>query len=307
MLRSSDLHKLVLFIVLGLSVMACTKDLSFDSNSSQKKLVINGAFAANKNFEVALTTSRNILDPSSKIEQVSDAYVVIKNAEGKILEVLEEYNNQGLYVSSDSLKAFQGRSYHLEVTHPDWKGEVFTAVSSAPEISNSSFIDTSHTTIDDNPALKVGVLIDDLTNFDDRYIFEVELKEEGILANLKIDNELEKEVQIYGDKDKPTRLFLNDESFNGDQKSLDFFTTQGIPGSDTSGSLSGITEIRMLNVSDELYEYYKSLEEYELAQKTIGGGSSSAVRLYSNIKKSGSNNGLGIFAGYNVKSLSYSY
>jgi len=298
---------LVFLFVCALSFTTCTKDLNFDFNKSEKKLIINGAFAANQNFRVALTTSRNILVKDSKIEQVSDAYVVIKNGQGKILEVLEEFNDLGLYISSDSLKAFQGETYQLEVTHPYWKGVVFTATSSAPEISNLSIIDTTHTTIDEDPALKVGVLIDDLRNLDDRYVFEVELKEKGILAPLRIDPELEHDVKIYGDKEEPTRLFLDDVSFNGSQKSLDFFTTQGIPNSEGGTSTGGITEIRMLNVSDELYEYYKSLEEYQLAKKTIGSGNSSAVRVFSNIKRSGANNGLGIFAGYNVKSLTYSY
>lgn len=296
-------------ILLGcIFLIDCTKDLSLDSNNSGQKLIINGRFAANQNFRVKLTTSRNILDPLSEIERVSDAYVVIKNEEGKILEVLQEYNNLGLYVSSDSLKAFQGINYHLEVTHPRWKGTVFTASSSAPQVSNFSMIDTTHMVIDGKPGLKIGVLIDDLNNINDQYIFEVELKEKNVLAKLRIDSKLSEDFDIYGDKDRPTRLFLDDVNFNGQQKAIDFFTTEGIPNSETPQSTTGgITEIRMLNASSELYKYYKSLEEYQLAQKAIGSGNSSAVRVYSNIRRSGVDNGLGIFAGYNLKSLSFRY
>ncbi|GLR18352.1 hypothetical protein GCM10007940_29680 [Portibacter lacus] len=281
--------------------------MNLDFSNTDKKLIINGRFAANKTFKIALTTSRNILDPESKIERVSDAYVAIKNDEGKILEVLQEYNNLGLYVSTDSLKAYQGNTYHLEVTHPNWSGTVFTASSSAPEISNMSIIDTNHVFIDNAPALKVGVLIDDLHNLNDKYVFEVELKEKGVLAQLMIENPDEKDVKIFGDKMSPTRLFLGDANFNGSQKNLDFFTKQGIPNDTSQVAGKGITEIRMMNVSQELYNYYKSLEEYQLAQKTIGSGNSSAVRVFSNIKRSGVDNGLGIFAGYNVKSLTYTY
>jgi hypothetical protein len=299
---------LVLILVSSLMLVDCTKDLNLDTNNSGEKLVINGRFAANQNFRIALTSSRNILDPDSEIERVSDAYVVIKNDEGKILEVLQEYNNLGLYVSSDSLKAFQGINYHLEVTHPKWKGTIFTASSSAPQISNFSIIDTSHTIVDGNAALKIGVLVDDLRNLNDQYIFEVELKEKGVLAALRVDDKISQEFEIFGDRDRPTRLFLGDDNFNGGQKTIDFFTTEGIPAKDGSQSSGGgITEIRMLNASSELYEYYKSLEEYQSAQKTIGSGNSSAVRVYSNIRRSGVENGLGIFAGYNLKSLTYRY
>lgn len=299
---------LVLILVGSLMFVDCTKDLYLDTNNSGEKLVINGRFAANQSFRIALTSSRNILDPKSEIERISGAYVAIKNDDGKILEVLQEYNNLGLYVSSDSLKAFQGIKYHLEVTHPKWKGTIFTASSSAPQISNFSIIDTSHTVIEGNAALRVGVLVDDLQNLNDKYIFEVELKEKGVLAALRVDENISKEFDIFGDRDRPTRLFLGDDNFNGRQKSIDFFTTEGIPrtdGSQTSGG--GITEIRMLNASSELYEYYKSLEEYQSAQKTIGSGNSAAVRVYSNIRRSGVENGLGIFAGYNLKSLTYRY
>jgi len=242
-----------------------------------------------------LKTTRNILDPTSENESVSDAYVAIKDAEGKLIEVLKESNSLGIYRSSSKLTPFPGRSYSLEVTHPRWEGEMYTATSSVPAFDGESLLDTNTILLADGPAMEVSALIDDSDDMGERYIFQIELPD-GELAPL---SGFGKDVVVYGAKNEAKRLFVRDEAFNGEKKSLDFISKNSLI--DNSSRPSAI--IRMVNASSELYEYYKSLEEYSVAQASIGSINTSAVRIYSNIKESGKNKGFGIFAGFNSKEI----
>lgn len=285
-------------IVLGFlvySFTSCTKNLDLHNGNTERQLIINCTFDVNSPFSVKLITSRNILDPDSKNEIVNDAYVAIKDGEGKLLEVLSERNDGGIYRSSQQLTAFPGKTYSLEVTHPRWKGTVFTATSTVPELGSGSDLDTNLVFLDDGPALEISAVIYDGNEMGDRYIFQVELEKNQLAPLLSFGNEL----TVYGDQDLPKRLFIDDEKFNGQKKDLAFVTKNGVPGDISTGPAT----IKMVNASKELYEYYKSLEEYGVAQNSIGSVNTSAVRIYSNIKQSGVNKGFGIFAGLNSKSL----
>ncbi|WP_235298387.1 DUF4249 family protein [Portibacter marinus] len=293
--KALNFKKVCLFLLCAISMVTCTKDFNFASNEIEPKLIINCTFNVNKRFNVKLKTSRNILDPNSKNESVSDAYVAIKDGEGKLIEVLTESNRLGIYKSSSKLTAFPGRRYSLEVTHPNWPETVFTATSSVPLLGNDSVLDTNTILLSDGPAMEISALIDDGMDMGEKYIFQIELPN-GELAPL---SGYGSDVQVYGDRNVARRLFIQDENFNGQKKSLDFLSKKSLD--EANGNQTSV--IRMVNASPELYEYYKSLEEYNLAQSSIGSANTSAVRVYSNIKQSGINKGFGIFAGYNSKYL----
>ncbi len=276
----------------------CTKDLEGNFGGTERELIINSTFFEGQTFSVELTTSRNILDSSSEIETISNAYVAIKDEAGKVLEVLTEKNGLGIYTSSESLKAFAGSTYNLEVTHPRWRGTSFTATSSVPFLGSESVIDTNTILLSDGLALQIGIIIDDSELEGDTYIFEMELHEDGELAGFEGFGD---DVVVYGDQNVPKRLFLGDDTFNGNKMSIDFRTQEGFAAD--GSQLNTKAEIRMINASAELFEYYKSLEEYQVAQSSIGSVNTSAVSIYSNIKQSGVNKGFGIFAGFNKESL----
>ncbi len=283
-------------------ISSCTTDLEFNSSNYDKKLVINSIFYPYEPFKVRLTSSRNILDSNSKIEQVSKAQVLLLNKDGILLEMLTEVGTSGIYRSMEVV-AFPGETYTIEVSKdgPDGFTDIYTATSNIPKISLATTLDTSIVSLAKcNKALKINVLIDDLKNVNEDYIFEVELKTKGTLAPLF---DFDNDVMVYGDPKTPKRLYLNDTGFDGKLRSLEFLTCEGF----SSDNSNGITEIKMFNASKDLYEYYKSLEEYELSKRTINPSSTLPLKVYSNIVRDGDKIGLGIFAGANKKSLILEY
>lgn len=301
MFRSSYLLVLAFLAINIFFLGSCIKDLAFDLESEKPKMVINCIFYPREKFKVRLTTSRNILDPNGQINRVSGATVVIRNADGEVLEFLSEVASSGLY-TSDKLLAFPGQEYRLEVSHPDFEDKYY-AKSSVPVIKETSTIDTSIIDLEGSKAMKVNVLIDDNDKRNEIYIFEVEIKDKAKLVPLL---GMENDFLIYGDENQPKRLFLGDVSFNGGQRSVNFLTFEGF----NDGSQSGKSEIRMLNASYELSEYYRSLEEYDVTKKALNPNAIPAVKIFSNIQKAGGDrtgNGLGIFAGTNVRSMLLEY
>ena len=274
----------------------CSWDLGIDFEEIPSKLVVNSVFFHGEPFQVRLTSSRNILDEGSKIEQVTGATVEIWNENDNLLERLEELNQSGLYYSQE-IKAFKGFSYTLKVSHPEFgEGELYTATSSVPQISDETKLDTSTVSFSDGDALKIEAFIFDSEEDKETYIFEVELLDNEELATLISYDE---DAVIYGDPESPQRLFLEDNSFNGLERDFNFFTYSGTLVDSTNTQ----SEIRMINASEELAKYYISLEKFELAQKTINPVSGAPVELYSNIKRGGDKLGFGVFAGANRRSI----
>lgn len=302
MFRHSYLLTFIVFVLLITLMNSCIKDLPFEGDLKEEKLVINCIFYPYQKFTVRLTTARNILNPNGEIRQVSGATVLLRDEDGKkVLEYLEEIGETGVYISNKQA-AFPGMSYWLEVSHPDFE-DTFEAFSGIPKISDVSTLDTNMVKIDGQKALEISAAIKDLEKLNETYIFEVELKDQERLASL-ISND--QEVITYGDGVEPTRLFLNDQSFNGGEKAVEFFTLEGFG----DGTNTGITEIRMLNASPELREYYKSLEEYNAYARSLNQSAIPPVKIFSNISRNGGDkigNGLGIFAGTNVTSMVIKY
>lgn len=291
MFRVSNNILCVIFLTALMLLTGCIKDLSLDFSKSEKKLVINSIFYPYEPFKVRITTSKNILDNDAVIEQVEGATVSITNNEiDGSSEMLEEIGD-GVYRSNELL-AFPGHSYTLKVEHKGITDNVYLATSRIPEIGPLSEIDTSLISTTSGAALEVNATIDDIQDIDETYIFEVEIKQDGEtqLASLDFSDQ---DVLVYGDKDSPKRLYLNDQAFDGVDKNLSFRTSEGFP----DNALGRISEIKMMNSSTELYQYYKSLEEYERAQNTLNPSSGIPVKVFSNILTEDGDLGLGIFAG----------
>ncbi len=301
MLLKENFFRLCVFLTCALLLNSCTKDLLIDFSKDEKKLVINSIFYPYENVTVRITSSRNILDPDSEIERVSDLYVVLANDKGEVLEVLTELGNFGVY-KTVKFVPFPGEVYELTVIDESAPNRVrYTARSSIPVISEQTSIDTSVIETSSGLALNVNVLIHDQEDDDEVYIFEVGVQENGEekLANLETTDD---DVEFFSDEATAKRLYLGDDAFSGQRRSLDFRTYDGVP-QDHGENEEVFTEIKMINASDELYEYYRSLEEYNLSQQIINPSTSAPVKVYSNIKREGGKLGLGIFAGANKKTL----
>ena len=297
MLPKSKSIRFLLILLTASFLQSCTKDLPFDFSDSEKKLVINSIFYPYEHFTIRITSSRNILDPDSEIEQVSNLYVVLANEKGETLEVLKEVGSSGVYVSEDVV-AFPGATYELTVKDESASNRLtYKARSSIPIISEETRIDTSYVSTTNGTALKVDVLIDDAAEENEVYIFEVEIRDQGLVKLAELIT-YDESVESYSDQDYPRRLFLGDSDFAGQKRSLDFLTYEGLPREEQEEA-----EIKMLNASPELDKYYRSLEEYKLSQQTINPGLNSPVKVFSNIERDGDKLGLGIFAGANKKTL----
>jgi hypothetical protein len=105
---------------------ACEKPIDIDLNSSDPKIVIEGAISnVSGNCTVKLTRSLNFDEPN-EFPPVSGAFVKISDDTGNTV-MLNEIS-AGIYGTA-ALPGIPGRTYKLEVTDD---GEVYTAISKMP-------------------------------------------------------------------------------------------------------------------------------------------------------------------------------
>lgn len=283
---------LILLVFSLIVVQSCVSELDLLSPEFNPKLVVNCAFNPDEDFTVHLTKSRNILDPRDMISAVSDAKVIIKSSRDQIDFQLEEFES-GIY-KLPGLKPVPGFPYTIKVFADGY--ESVSATSIVPEINSNFEIDTSVLTLEGQQIFRVDINISDFEGMGNFYMWEMELLQgsDRFLSNIKT-NDLYTE-QIISADEKQTKIFLKDDQFDGQNYSTSFYSAQALsnPGANTT------SEVRLFSVSEDLYEYYRTLEIYNSLRTNSNTNLSAPINVHSNIE-----NGLGIFAGYNVSKYQF--
>ena len=279
----------VLFMFL--TTQSCVSDLVLDNSDFKSKLVINCLFNPEEVFSVQVTNSRNILDLESQIGAIEDAVVIIRNELDKSEEILIE-TKPGHY-SSNILMPIAGNKYTIEV-----EAEGFSSVyasSRIPAFQNNFVIDTSVIEVEGQSIFKVDITFDDLEGAGNYYVWEMELLQgdNRFLSGIGTTDAHTERVSPLNSKQ--TRIFLSDSSFDGESYSTSFFSSEAVNSSETTTS-----EVRLFNVSENMYKYYKTLELYENLNSNSNTNLSPPVAVYSNIE-----GGLGIFAGFNLSTYQF--
>lgn len=276
---------LILFIIVSL-ITSCESNLRID-NDNANKMVIHGILSLDKPFCVKVTKSRNILDPSDKVKVISTASVLVYDTKDNLFQLL--YNEEeGVYKSYKYPKP--GERYTIKVVHKDYPD--VTSETCMPNLSSASVkaeFQLGENDLDETAILDLVIDREAVGNY---YIWELfyhnEIINKSVQASISsidknTDNILpDREIQQH-------RIFLKDK--RDIERSLKSrFTTMEVSRKNLSTA-----SIRLLAVSEDAYEYYKSLEIYK---KTAKSNNFNNVEVHSNIK-----GGLGVFGAVNESTI----
>jgi len=247
-----------------------------------------------------ITNSRNILDKNSSIGDIRDAEVWITNLETDEITVLDYSKELGLFSAETSPEGYA--SYRIDVTHPDYKSaHAINRVPSAIEIVE---IDTSTVIYQGEETLKIDFNIIDNGKEDNFYVWDIIDSDEDI-TDILPDNQADlvsEDMNLENIADQggqnQSKLFFQDSEFNGTEYEASFMTFKNRNLTEENSSVDGEGEeiklqLRILSVSQELFEYLKSVESY-YQRNNPNTSSVHPIEIHSNVV-----DGLGIFGAYN--------
>jgi hypothetical protein len=164
-------------LILSACEEAITLDLEFES-----QLVINSFFDSNSSWEVEVSTNGNKFDDTENIEFVTDARVIIYDQNN--VELYELYHDEnGMYISPEGYKPSPTRGYFIKV---EVGPEVLTAYSYVPEESTLKINKLSVVEEEMSKGVEVDFQIEDKSNIEAYYIWEIVMVEED--NNSEINN-----------------------------------------------------------------------------------------------------------------------
>jgi hypothetical protein len=277
------------------------------NNEFSPDIVVNSIFTADSLWQFELSTSENIFDPDSKSEKITDATIVVVEANGQLACNVEHIGN-GLY-KSDGCNPKVKNSYTLYINSPSYGSA--RATSTVPVAVNASVKLVSD--LDGKSTFEV-ILVDE--SEDNNYyiwdLVEVELRDTNFVEQIEskttsIDieswiDDLSNEVGTIKGRALSSQLSISDDNFDGGTLSTTLIANNDLITSIFKSNEQGIdievkTMLRVMTVSKELFEYYRSIETY-LAYEDFKTSISDPTIVYSNIE-----GGIGLFAGYTVQYL----
>jgi len=258
-----------------------------------------------KLMSVELSSSRNILDENSSIDWITDAYVEVVDETTGAVYVLSHIQN-GVY-KNEILAPQYGHVYSIKAS-----AEGFNDVSATSEVPLAAIISASPTYgdfNDDGQVLTVDLQFQNIEGEQQYYVWEVvseETTDNGFSFDSVINNPVllasndEHTESVLADESFQSRIFLSDDGMSQDKFQSSFSTTvePKFGAQTSSGSIASdysTLSLRVMTVSEDLYEYYKSIEVYRL-RGTVNTSITQPVNIHSNVE-----GGLGIFAGFSAK------
>lgn len=298
----------LLLVVTCCFLFSCQEDYLLEDFDFQSRLVVNSLFTAGSEITVDIHSSRNVLDNNSSINSIENAEVLLKDANGNLLAVIEHAAN-GIY-TSNSVDLKVGIPYTLEVTNEGF--ESVTATSMIPsqvdaQVGNKEFISE-----ETSASLNVDIRLRDNDVSENFYVYEVVddlrlhlLRETPFIdqieqVNILLTSDDANQEQVAANNLLQSRVFLKDEAFANAEYNINFRAKSNPangPVELVSEQVFSDKKMRVVTASKTMYEFYKSLERERLR----GDANSSIAQpsaVYSNI-----NGGLGVFAGYNESVL----
>ena len=286
-------------------LFSCQQDYFVDNVAFTPKLVANSLFSVGSEIEVYVHSTRNVLDSESSINRIDDAVVNISDVNGNILATLTNTSN-GRYFS-DKMNLVAGEAYTLEVTRDGFTP--ITATSTIPIQVDASLKNSNIITGGTSEALDVDINLRDNDSNDNFYVYEVVddlrlhlYKEQPFkLENIQnveilLTSEDLNQERIASNNLLQSRIFLKDESFSNAEYNINFKAKSNPAAAGpvvlSSEEVFSDQKMRVVTASQDMFEYYKSIETHRLKGEA-NSSVSQPIAVYSNVS-----NGLGIFAGY---------
>ena len=287
--------KHILFSISVLSILfSCTKQIDFTADQIQEKIVVNSLFTEDSLWNAHISHSRSVLD-NSPHNFLDNATVSVFDESNNLVTTLNHVSD-GFYQSS-SATPIANETYRLEVDAPGYNS--VTATNSIPTEVPIINVDTISTEDSEgNPVLQVTMNFTDPAGVSNYYMLEMQYvldysqwgfdeEERGRLEITCNDPNIESvnSFSFLGEENAYNYLLLKDDQFDGQNYTLRFYVINWADFKEID--LTG--EIRLMNTSEEFFNYRKSYEVYENA---INNPFSQPVQVFSNIV-----GGMGVFAG----------
>lgn len=284
-------------------VVSCQKDISIDYGEFKSKLVVHSTFSPDSIFKVHISKTGNLADDNNNIESVNYATVYLRSDDPLDSIMTMYHDKDGFYLAYDFYPS-QGTTYFLEA-NADGFNTVYANNRIPDQVSILNF-DTTIVVNDQGQAIQFDFTIDNTQdNSSDFLIYDVINTNRSIKGNDAFspegwiestwlyannsDTELVNETGELQSKIFQENGGQNLGELNSSFLSYEDFSSDNGANIDTSRS---IVMLRVMSVSEELYNYSKSLEFYRLSGN-INSNQASPLRVYSNIV-----GGYGIFGGF---------
>jgi hypothetical protein len=316
------MKKYILFILMIVSILACTKTLDFDDEGLANKLVFNGIIQTGDSFNANLSRSSSILSETGFGIPPMPAEGTIQLFENETL--LSTTSSSFGKFSLTNIKPKAGANYRIVV---NTENDMIEAQTTIPEKVAVLSIDTATVSLD-TYSKKLAVRLKIKDSQGDDYYRIVYMKEtisyiddnkggrkyykNYTQSGIRSDDPVFKSVyNNFGDEiiDGPENEYgiFPDNYFNGKEYVLKFSIYQDSYSYGNNPSYGGYgdpsvvygasrqiyerNEIHIQKLSKDLYNYLKYLKLYNFYHDNPFA---EPVPVYSNIK-----NGIGIFAGFN--------
>lgn len=286
--------------MLAFNLTACEEEIAIVHVNVAKDVVVNSAFAPNKEFSVNLTYTRNILNTDEQIDYIEDAQIIVTDEMDNYLFEME-YDNDGNYLKRN-LYPLENKVYRIEV-HVEGYSPI-RAESKIPSKATVTNLSKESVEVDGKTVLKIDFDIEN-SNEDNYYIWEIVTSEEEIDPTMSDPNVFQSQnyQYVYNNgsvqNEYWSKLFLNNTSTIGATISNSFYTLPSgsdgpSPEEPNDPTTIQKSYLKLISASADLYNYYLSVEQSIRQGDSVNSSSAIPVKIHSNIK-----GGLGIFAGYN--------
>lgn len=281
--------KSILIFIVVLTCASCLKELDYDSELSEKKLVINALCEVGQPMTIQLErtiTFDNLNDTNNKI--TSGATITVTNQNTGQVYTQSVPSSENFYDFPFTVAS--NTTYTIVVSHPDYEtvSSTMTANSIVPIIS----IDTISKFNEGEPRLEATFNFQDppgknyyLVRVSTLYIDSTySYSNSNFVCNdLSVGSSLNQDV--FGDNYGQAYYVFTDELFDGQTKSLKVDSYNPFYWQ-ISGSINKV-EYELVTLNEDSYKYYKSLIIQSYTDPTF----SEPAKLFTNVL-----NGYGIFA-----------
>lgn len=282
---------------------SCKKELPFPGGENDDLIVLNSIFSTENNLEVHVSKSCFINDSLCIGNFIDDAQVILQDESGNILNNLS-HQGKGIY-HAENFVLNSNKTYQLEVLHSEM--ESVMAKSNIPKEFSCSVKGQEERLYGNDVTWEFDIEIIDNPDEENYYLLEglIEILDgEHDYTLNDINGYIEPHIGHHSNDvnaenksltsgfdyvSYPLRsVFLPDENFNGQTYRTQFGLSDDDVQNPDYNDFKAHLSIK--SVSEEMYNYYKSLEMYRLGQNNIFA---EPEQIYSNV-----DGGIGVFAGF---------
>ncbi len=295
------------YIILCMSLffISCEEEVSFSTKNFVPKIVLNCIFTNDSIWVISLTHSTNLFDENHDKNHITDATINITDKSGQEVCKLT-HEGKGIYKSSRCVSGYD-ELYKINASSPKYGN-----VSAQSKVPNKTSINNLKINISKEyiNASEVEFKIEDQSPDKNYYIWSI-VSVDTVLNKVSSDENSKLDFKLWISEIKQQFVNVGSGKLTNTTSVTDLeiqlnSTTKIITNNKTlQRDGDGVTSepvkahivpmLKLMTVSPELYDYYKSMEAY-LKYNVTNSSVSEPQKLYSNIK-----GGLGIFAGYSIQ------